>query len=153
MSMISQTTGYALRALAFLSQSEDGERVLTSTIAEATEIPEAFLGKIMRDLARAGLVESVRGRGGGYFLLPANRSRPIADVMQLFERMDRFESCIMGESHCPGIRACGMHNWWNRISAEFLECIKKTTIADMVHDGDWVGEMPSPDARRLPDNL
>jgi Rrf2 family transcriptional regulator, iron-sulfur cluster assembly transcription factor len=136
--MISQTTGYALRALAHLSSMAPEERILAKDLARATEVPEPFLGKIMRDLGTAGLVNSVRGRGGGYFLDEANKNRKICDVIATFERMDRFDSCIMGEAHCPGLRACGLHDWWSKVTSDFRDRINNTTVSEMHHGGNWV---------------
>ncbi|QDH33345.1 Rrf2 family transcriptional regulator [Porphyrobacter sp. YT40] len=66
--MLSQKTRYALRAMQHLADHYGGGPVQLAAIAEAQKIPAKFLTVILSELARAGLIESQRGRDGGYWL-------------------------------------------------------------------------------------
>ncbi len=60
---------YAIRALVYLAGRSDEELpVSAAAVAESEDIPPYYLAKVMQDLARAGLLRSVRGRGGGFTL-------------------------------------------------------------------------------------
>ena len=61
----SATTEYAIRALAHMATLEPGERILARDLAAATDVPRQFLGKILHRLARQGMLDSAKGRGGG----------------------------------------------------------------------------------------
>ncbi|MGM0471760.1 MAG: RrF2 family transcriptional regulator, partial [Bacillota bacterium] len=65
---ISQASDYALRAILYLAKQGVGSRVDAYTISEAEKIPKRFLLKIFRELAQTDLVESYRGKNGGYAL-------------------------------------------------------------------------------------
>ena len=64
--MISQRAKYALRALLVLAEAPPGEPLMISEISKRQAIPKKFLEQILLELKRAGLVESRRGRLGGY---------------------------------------------------------------------------------------
>jgi Rrf2 family protein len=69
---------YAMRGLIYLARQEEGQVSLVSEIAAAMNVPESFLAKIFQSLAKAGLVRSHRGYGGGYSL-----NRPAGDISLL----------------------------------------------------------------------
>jgi Rrf2 family protein len=73
--MLSQKAKYALRALLTLAEAPDGEAVLISDIASRDNIPKKFLEQILLELKHHGLLQSRRGRSGGYALL-----KPPADI-------------------------------------------------------------------------
>lgn len=83
--MISNRCHYALRAMLELTLRDGRGPVPTSEIAAAQNIPARFLEAIMRQLKQAGLVDSVRGKEGGYFLAqPASRIH-VGTVLTLFD--------------------------------------------------------------------
>ena len=72
---MSQKAKYALRALLTLAEAPDGDAVLISDIASRDNIPKKFLEQILLELKHHGLLQSRRGRSGGYALL-----KPPADI-------------------------------------------------------------------------
>ena len=73
--MISQRAKYALRALVALVGERAGEPLMIAEISRQKAIPKKFLEQILLELKRHGLVESRRGRLGGYVLARAIRKR------------------------------------------------------------------------------
>ena len=71
--MFSQTTEYALRAVAWLAENA-GSAQTTQQIADGTQVPSDYLSKVLQTLARAEIVSAVRGKNGGFTLssLPAS---------------------------------------------------------------------------------
>lgn len=65
--MISQTAEYALRAIVYLAMNPDSA-FTTQQISATTKVPAAYLSKVLQSLAKAGLVKSQRGLGGGFVL-------------------------------------------------------------------------------------
>jgi Rrf2 family protein len=66
--MLSMTSEYALRAMAWLAAQPSGRATLGRDLAESAAIPANYLAKILVTLRNAGLVATVRGAGGGYML-------------------------------------------------------------------------------------
>lgn len=96
--MVSQTTEYALRAMAHLTGVE-GASCTSREIAAATGVPQSYLSKIMRSLVRAGLVRSCRGKHGGFRLA---RDPLVISVLDIATAIDplrplghtRFHRCL-----------------------------------------------------------
>ena len=84
-SMISQRTRYALRALLHLAESEVGKPVQLATIAQSQAIPRKYLELIMLELKKAGMVQSIRGPGGGYTLAVSPDRISFGDVVRHLE--------------------------------------------------------------------
>jgi Rrf2 family protein len=83
--MISQKTRYALRALLHLAESDHEKPVQLATIAQSQAIPRKYLELIMLELKKAGMVQSVRGPGGGYTLATPAEKISFGDVVRHLE--------------------------------------------------------------------
>jgi len=124
--VLNQTAIYAVRTMGFLAKQDDGNLVLSSTIATVMNIPRNFLSKIINRLTLAGLVLAIRGKGGGVKL-----ARPAADiflneVVGLFMKVDDPEYCLMGLNTCNG--SCGLHTRLRTISEQFKKILQDTTV-------------------------
>jgi len=83
--MLSQRSRYALKALLHLAGEEDAATVSIGTIATSANISRKFLEAILNDLRREGLVESTRGKAGGYRLARPATEISFADVIRASE--------------------------------------------------------------------
>lgn len=131
---------YAVTALADIAlhggTPEDGEgaRVSLSEIAERQDISLAYLEQLFARLRRAGLVESVRGPGGGYRLARPAAEMRISDVMAAVdERLNAMGCGGDPERPCSGSQAqCLTHDLWEQLSAHVHVFLSRTTLADVV---------------------
>jgi Rrf2 family protein len=129
---ISRRTDYASRALLALAIVEGGPLTLES-LAEATEAPASVLEQVMPVLRKAGLVRSVRGRGGGYRL-----NRP-ADEITLERVVRLFEGQLAPIGYatrrqpdpCPELVARTLRPVWEEVRDETIRILERTTFADL----------------------
>lgn len=130
---ISRSSEYAIRALTYLAQPQHGAGYyLVRDMARELAIPAAFLGKILQPLVARGILESQRGRGGGFRLhLPASEIS-LHRVVDAIETLDGKRACFLGQAECSDERACPMHTYWKAASAAFEERLSSTTLADLV---------------------
>jgi Rrf2 family protein len=84
-SMLSQKAKYALRALLVLAEEGDDKPVLIADIAERHNLPKKFLEQILLDLKHHGLVQSRRGRSGGYSLLKPASEISFGQVVRIID--------------------------------------------------------------------
>jgi Rrf2 family transcriptional regulator, iron-sulfur cluster assembly transcription factor len=129
--MFSQASEYALRALTELARVEMGEWVLTSQLAEQLDIPAHYLGKILQTLARRGVLESQRGRLGGFRLRTPAERLSAYDVVRELDDVRALEGCVMGESECSDDTACPLHDLWKDLRDRFIEQLRTTTLQDL----------------------
>src|ERR1044072_9479381 len=81
--MLSKKSQYAFKALTYLSERYDQGPVLISEISRKKKIPLKFLENILLELKKEGILDSKKGKGGGYFLRKAPSKTRIAQVIML----------------------------------------------------------------------
>ena len=129
--LYSATIEYALRALAHIATLEAGERILARDLASATDVPRQFLGKILHRLAKVGLLDSAKGRGGGFrFQRPAEEII-VSDVVDALEGGDITKQCVLGLDECHDEQPCPMHDQWKVFRSALSERVYAMTIADL----------------------
>ena len=129
--VISKTGVHATLALAFLAKLEPGAFAGASQIADEVGAPPNYLGKLLRQLAETGLLESQKGFGGGFRLSRPASKISIYDVLEPIERVSKWNGCFLGRAKCSDRTPCSVHNRWSKIRQDYLSFLKETTIAEV----------------------
>lgn len=127
--MISKSSQHALKALIFLSRSEDPAvywRV--EEIAKKIDVPGPYLKKIMKLLAKKGLLISRRGKSGGVRL--ARKSISFLAVCEALKDPVTESSCFFSEKPCSQLTPCPFHKDWAQIRGEFINFLKRSQLGD-----------------------
>ncbi len=126
MTSFSQTTGYAIEALACLARSGE-ESMLVREIAESTTLPLPYLAKVFNRLSESGIVESKRGYKGGVKL-----ARP-PETISLLEINSAVEATKVAshdtETQSPPV---GGSRFWDAFQQSYREKLKAMTLADVL---------------------
>lgn len=137
--MISQTAEYALRIIVYLASLE-GEAATTAQIASATKTPQGYLSKILRNLAKGGLVQSQRGLHGGSTLIRSPKRMTVWDVIDVVDPLQRIRTCPLGlKSH--GVSLCPLHRRLDEALATVERAFRATTIAEVVAEPSASGSV------------
>ena len=120
----------------YLAENQDNGPVLIAEISAAKKIPLKFLENILLELRKAGMLESKKGKGGGYFLnLPPSKIR-LADIIRKIEgpiamlpcaSLYFYERC----SNCDE-KNCGLHDTMIEVRDATLKILEGKTVADLV---------------------
>ncbi|HEY4652814.1 MAG TPA: Rrf2 family transcriptional regulator [Pontibacter sp.] len=138
--MLSKTTEYALRAIVYIAlQDAQGLKAGIKEIAGELELPMHFMGKILQDLVRKGLIASVKGPGGGFFLHRPASDISILEVVKEIDGLEAFRKCGMGMKQCSDTHPCPLHNEIKAYREQLLKVFKSRTIQDLV-DGINTGK-------------
>jgi Rrf2 family nitric oxide-sensitive transcriptional repressor len=130
--VISKTAEYALRAVVTLADG-DGEPILAPRIAETTQVPQAYLSKVLQTLVRANLVSSQRGQGGGFTLARPAIEITVLDVIDAVDPIQRIECCPLDiDAHAQNL--CPLHRRLDDAIASIRETFTSTSIAELVSD-------------------
>lgn len=124
---LTRYTDYAIRVLLFLGARE-GELCSIREIAETFAISQNHLMKVVQDLANAGFVETVRGRGGGIRLHKPAESINLGRLLRHTEGLTELLEC----SQCLVAPACGMPPVLAEATRAFVAVFDKYTVADLV---------------------
>ena len=134
LAMLSTTSEYALRALAFLARTPRGQVVLGRDLAERTGIPSKYLAKVMLSLRHAGLVTATRGTGGGYSLMRMPESIHLMQVVEIFDGPAARPQCLLGmNSQCSEARPCSAHQAWRDVRRAYVDFLEGTTLREIAH--------------------
>lgn len=129
---LSDYTDYTLRVLMYCAMHP--ERLVTiAEMADAHQVSKNHLMKIVNDLARLGLLETTRGRGGGLRLLLAPELIRLGDVVRAAETDFRMVECFDPASDtCTLSAACQLKGVLHRALAAYLAELDGVTLADLV---------------------
>ncbi len=129
---------YAVTALADIALNGEARPVTLAEISERQDISLAYLEQLFVRLRRAGIVESVRGPGGGYLLVAAPDEIRISDIMVAVDERLNAMGCDgkweEGQGCGKSEEACLTHNLWEQLSAHVHVFLSQTTIADVIED-------------------
>lgn len=128
--MLSQTSIHAIRALIFLALQENDAPVGASKIAEKIQAPANYLGKTLNQLARAGLLISQRGLGGGLKLAKNAADISLFDIVEPIEHVSSKSHCFMNKL-CCGPQPCRFHNRWHAVFTNFTDFLKSVSLHDL----------------------
>lgn len=131
MGFFSKTVEYAMRAVFYIaSKSQNGQKVGIKEIAENINSPEHFLGKILQKLSRQGIISSVKGPNGGFYVDTKGLNRPIADIIIALEGDDIFTGCGLGLSYCSESNPCPLHNEFKKVRNQISHMLHVTSIGE-----------------------
>jgi Rrf2 family protein len=126
--LLSTTTNYAIRSVAYLVSVKKNGPADSTKIAEATKVPRRFLLKILHVLKRREYLTSSRGIGGGFRLAKAPNEITLYEIAAVFEDLKRFSVCPFGADGCLDSELCPLHEGWADGRDHFLEFLKRTTF-------------------------
>lgn len=133
--MLSQTAVYALRAAIRLAGHHGPGAVTVKDLARDLDIPRNYLSKILLALARKGVVESVRGPGGGFRLARAGGETSLLAVVSAFDDIPAHRTCLLGRAECSEANACPVHRRWTAVSEEVAAFFRDTSLGDVINGG------------------
>jgi len=126
---LSKLSDYGVVLMTELARRENGEPQAARDLAEELGLPLPTVSKLLKLLAKGGLLESQRGSKGGYSL--ARRSEEI-DLVQILTALDgpvSMTACVEGE--CSHIHQCGASGSWHWINQRVIEALREVTLAQM----------------------
>ena len=134
--MIVSTKGrYALRVMVCLALKGDGEYLPLKEIAEAENISQKYLEAIMTTLSKAGFVDAVHGKGGGYRLNRSPEHYTVGGILKLTEGALNVASCTaLGAAACSRSECCHALPMWERLDAMVNDFFEGITLKDLMEE-------------------
>lgn len=130
---ISTRGRYALRALVDLALHSDKGPVARQDIAERQDISADYVAQLFRPLQEAGLIEGVKGPGGGYRLACDAATITALDVVQAVEGPIAVVHCVDPEDDdpCNRVDRCVTRLLWKRLSEAMVACLRSVTLQNL----------------------
>jgi Rrf2 family iron-sulfur cluster assembly transcriptional regulator len=146
---ISRQADYAIRTVMDLAGIPPGVLLQTREIAHRQGIPEKYLPTIVRTLARAGLIRTLRGSHGGISLARAPETITLRDVVEAIDGPVLLNRCLIRPGECNGNsrnNPCSLHDFWEKLVSDIQREMDAVNFADLSADG----RMPNQDLLRRP---
>jgi len=134
--MIVSTKGrYALRVMVHFAQRGGEEYIPLKEIAEHEGISQKYLESIMTSLSKAGFVDAVHGKGGGYRLNRRPEEYTVGGILKLTEGSLSAVSCTsQGASACSRSECCNALPMWERLDKLINDFFEDITLADLLKE-------------------
>ncbi|MBQ8835514.1 MAG: Rrf2 family transcriptional regulator [Oscillospiraceae bacterium] len=138
--LISTKGRYALRVMIDLAEHQTDEFISLKGIAQRQEISEKYLESIIRMLVKARVLESLRGKGGGYKLKKTPEQYTVWSILRLTEESLAPVSCLEeGADACSKQAKCRTLSLWKGLDQVIRQYLESVTIADLM-EHDSVGD-------------
>lgn len=129
---LSRLTDYAVVVLGQLA-TEPGKQMTTSELSVATGIPEPTVSKVLKLLARPGVIRSTRGANGGYTLDKMPTEISVASVIAALDGPIAITACIEGsDDTCNYRSACPLQGRWQKVNDAISDALTALKIADLL---------------------
>jgi Rrf2 family protein len=133
--MLSNKSQYAFRALTYLVDKYEQGPVLISDIARKKKIPLKFLENILLELKRAGILESKKGKGGGYYLKQHPSKTSVAAIVRIVNGPIAMLPCVSlyFYQRCKNCdeKNCGIHDIMENVRDATLHILENRTLNDL----------------------
>jgi Rrf2 family protein len=133
--MLSKKTQYAFKALTFMAEQKENGPCLIAEIAKKKKIPLKFLENILLELKKAGLLDSKKGKGGGYFFKESPEKIRLAKVLRLIEGPIALLPCVSLNFYkrCKDCdeKKCGLNRVMTEVRDNMLAILETKTVADL----------------------
>jgi Rrf2 family protein len=134
--MLSKKSQYAFKALTYLTEKFNEGPVLISEIARKKKIPLKFLENILLELKKADILDSKKGKGGGYFLKKSPEKIKVATVIRLINGPIAMLPCVSlyFYERCKNCneKHCGLHDMMIEVRDATLNIVENRTLKDLV---------------------
>ncbi|MFB6286390.1 MAG: Rrf2 family transcriptional regulator [Candidatus Bipolaricaulia bacterium] len=129
---LSKHSHYGLTGLSYLAQHlSPDETAQVNEVAEAMDLPQAYLAKIFHQLSRHRIVRSYRGRSRGFQLARPADEISVREVVEALEGPDLFERCIFWDGPCSHTDSCPLHASWAEVRPQVRERLEHMSVADL----------------------
>lgn|SRR5690606_38490611 len=109
--MLSHTCKTAIKAVIYLSsKSENDEKAGIKEISGSIRASEHTVGKILQQLARKKIINSLKGPTGGFYLTEKQQEQPVINIVEAIEGDAVFKECGLGLSRCSATHPCPIHD-------------------------------------------
>jgi len=130
--MLSKTSRYGVRAVLYIAANTNESRLLgIKELSEKVEISTPMLSKVLQFLTKKEIIESKKGRNGGFFMTDHQKNRHLMHVIKELEQSEYLiTACMLGQKHCDTCTKCPYHEMVASIRSELKAIYDTDTILE-----------------------
>ena len=117
-----------MQAILYLAAQEKGALVSADEISKVLKIPREFISKILQSLKDSGLINSSKGKSGGFSLAKSSSRIKLIDIVAAIDGLELFDNCVLGFPECSPTHPCPVHDIWGTLRTQAYEMLNSETI-------------------------
>ncbi|MGB9731945.1 MULTISPECIES: RrF2 family transcriptional regulator [Calditerrivibrio] len=129
---ITKASDYALRVVGFFATAEKNRYYMRNELSEICSVPDSFLGKILQHLVKSGILESERGKKGGFRLSKNPEDITLYDIIRSVEGEIVINECLVEGNACKISGNCKIHNVLDQVRCNLINELKKVNVSNLV---------------------
>ena len=126
--IFSKKCEYGLQAVLFLAAHENSDVTPSDEIAKKLNIPKEFVSKILQNLTESGIINSKKGKNGGFALAKHPSKIRLIDIVAAIDGLGIFNNCVLGFPQCSPDHPCPVHNKWGVLRTNAYNMLTDETI-------------------------
>ncbi|MFY0672279.1 MAG: Rrf2 family transcriptional regulator [Bacteroidia bacterium] len=131
--LLTTSSRYAIRAVLYIARNQEKQKKFgVKKVAEDLTIPQPFLSKILQELTRRKVLNSTKGKNGGFFIEEEGLSKNLMDVIIVIDGTNPLASCILGLPECSSENPCPLHESTVIAKNAFLKVAEDRSIKEIV---------------------
>jgi Rrf2 family transcriptional regulator, iron-sulfur cluster assembly transcription factor len=133
--MFSKSCHYGLQAMIYIAlKSTDGNNVDLTQIATELDIPKHFLSKILQQLVKNQLLQSMKGPTGGFRLNRPSDQITLVQIIKAIDGLDIFNQCGIGFKACDDDHPCPIHHDYKVVRNRIQHLFETKTLLELTED-------------------
>jgi Rrf2 family protein len=135
---ITRAGEYGVLGLMHLARGHPGQRAMIDQVSRQERIPKSFLAKIFQSLAKAGLVRSIRGSGGGFALVKDPADISVLEIIEAVEGRIVFQRCKLAQPDCEHVGGCALCGLFDRAQDGIKGALTQTSLRDLIRQQERI---------------
>lgn len=133
--MFSTSCHYGLQAMLYIAMfSNPNKNVGLTEIAENQEIPKHFLSKILQELVKNNLIDSMKGPKGGFKLKYKADDITLIQIIEAIDGLEVFTQCGIGFKKCSDDHPCPIHHEFKQVREKVKDLFMTKSLKDLIED-------------------
>jgi Rrf2 family protein len=112
-------------------RTKDGSKVGIKEIAKEIDAPEHFIAKILQELIKKELLQSLKGPTGGFYLNKNSLQCSLADIVKAIDGDKIFSGCGLGLDYCSEIKPCPIHNEFKKVRKDIHDMLQSVKLDEL----------------------
>jgi Rrf2 family iron-sulfur cluster assembly transcriptional regulator len=131
--IFSKSFGYAVRGVLYIARTENGHRsVQVEEIASGLAVPRHFMAKVLKKLAKEGIINSAKGPLGGFRINDKTLNTSLLRFVDLSNDRDVVDTCVLQFKKCNPKNPCPLHSRMDKIRSDLSTVLHSATIGDLM---------------------
>jgi Rrf2 family iron-sulfur cluster assembly transcriptional regulator len=126
--LFSKKCEYGIQAVLYMAAQNNGIIIPSDEISKKLKIPKEFISKILQSLTESGIIESKKGKAGGFKLAKHPSKIKLIDIVEAIDGLESFNSCVLGFPNCSPEKPCPVHNQWGELRTKAYDMLSNETI-------------------------